>query len=90
MERHKKDKLTQLVFCDFSTPGGKDKGFNVYDDIKSKLVANGVPENKIAFIHDADTEKRKMNYLPKSETVKFVYLWGQLKKWGLERMFKTG
>jgi len=54
----KKDRLTQLVFCDFSTPG-KDKGFNVYDDIKKKLIADGVPEKEIAFIHDADTEKKK-------------------------------
>ena len=52
------DRLTQLIFCDFSTPG-KDKGFNVYDDIKQKLIASGVPESEIAFIHDADTEKKK-------------------------------
>jgi len=54
----KKDKLTQLIFCDFSTPG-KDKDFNIYDDIKKKLIADGVPENEITFIHDADTEKKK-------------------------------
>ncbi|MBR0080495.1 MAG: hypothetical protein IJP69_09010, partial [Synergistaceae bacterium] len=54
----KEDRLTQLIFCDFSTPG-KDKGFNVYDDIKQKLIADGVPESEIAFIHDADTEKKK-------------------------------
>ena len=39
------DRLTQLIFCDFSTPG-KDKGFNVYDDIKQKLIASGVPESE--------------------------------------------
>ena len=41
------DRLTQLIFCDFSTPG-KDKGFNVYDDIKQKLIASGVPEDEIS------------------------------------------
>lgn len=57
------EKLTQLVFCDMSTPkNGKEKsenGFSVYDDLKEKLVANGVPESEIAFIHDADTDKKK-------------------------------
>jgi hypothetical protein len=53
-----KDRLTQLVFCDFSTPN-KDGKFNVYDDIKAKLVSRGVPEHEIAFIHDADTEAKK-------------------------------
>jgi hypothetical protein len=47
------DRLTQLVFCDFSTPN-KDVRFNVYDDIKTKLIKRGIPENEIAFIHDAD------------------------------------
>lgn len=54
----KKDRLTQLVFCDFSTPNS-DGRFNVYDDIKRKLIAKGVPANEVAFIHDANTEIRK-------------------------------
>ena len=50
------EKLTQLIFCDLSTPG---KGFNIYDDIKTKLISRGVPESEIAFIHDANTEEKK-------------------------------
>ena len=49
-------KLTQLIFCDLSTPG---KGFNIYDDIKTKLISRGVPESEIAFIHDANTDEKK-------------------------------
>ena len=49
-------KLTQLIFCDLSTPG---KGFNIYDDIKTKLISRGVPAEKIAFIHDANTDEKK-------------------------------
>lgn len=57
--------LTQLVFCDFSTPkaaaaqGKAAREFNVYDDIRAKLIAAGVPAEEIAFIHDADTEAKK-------------------------------
>ena len=51
------EKSTQIIFCDFSTPNGK--GFNVYDDIKAKLIGKGVPANEIAFIHDAKTEEQK-------------------------------
>ena len=50
------EKLTQLIFCDLSTPG---KGFNIYDDIKKKLADRGVPESEIAFIHDANTDEKK-------------------------------
>lgn len=52
------DKLTQLLFCDLSTPKSSDS-FSVYTDVKSKLVERGVPENEIAFIHDAKTETQK-------------------------------
>ena len=57
-EASKEQKLTQLVFCDLSTPHGDGK-FNVYDDLKAKLVRMGVPETEIAFIHDAKTEAQK-------------------------------
>ena len=57
-EEGKEQKLTQLLFCDLSTPKG-DGNFNVYDDIKNKLLAAGVPENEVAFIHSADTEAKK-------------------------------
>lgn len=48
-------RLTQLCFCDFSTPN-KDGRFNVYTDIKAKLVERGIPEHEIAFIHDANAD----------------------------------
>ena len=57
-EEGKEQKLTQLLFCDLSTPKN-DGTFNVYDDIKSKLLAAGVPENEVEFIHNADTEAKK-------------------------------
>lgn len=57
-EASKEQKSTQLVFCDLSTPHG-DGNFNVYDDLKAKLVRMGVPETEIAFIHDAKTEAQK-------------------------------
>ena len=53
----KADKLTQLVFSDLSTP--KDGVFSVYTDIRDKLISRGVPQEEIAFIHDADTEVKK-------------------------------
>ena len=57
-EEGKEQKLTQLLFCDLSTPKN-DGTFNVYDDIRSKLLAAGVPENEVEFIHNADTEAKK-------------------------------
>lgn len=57
-EASKEQKSTQLVFCDLSTPHGDGK-FNVFDDLKAKLVRMGVPETEIAFIHDAKTEAQK-------------------------------
>lgn len=57
-EASKEQKSTQLVFCDLSTPHGDGK-FNVYDDLKAKLIRMGVPEAEIAFIHDAKTEAQK-------------------------------
>ncbi|MBR2209448.1 MAG: hypothetical protein IJ859_11630, partial [Synergistaceae bacterium] len=77
----KKDRLTQLVFCDFSTPG-KEKDFNVYDDIKKKLIADGVPEKEIAFIHDADTEKKKDELFAKVRSGEVRVLMGSTQKMG--------
>ena len=57
-EEGKDDRLTQLLFCDLSTPKA-DGTFSVYEDIRDKLLAAGVPESEIAFIHDADTEAKK-------------------------------
>ena len=58
------DKLTQLLFCDLSTPKN-DETFNVYDDIKKKLIQNGMAESEIAFIHDADSEAKKKELFSK-------------------------
>ena len=74
-------RLTQLVFCDFSTPN-KDGRFNVYDDIKAKLIERGIPENEIAFIHDADTETKKKDLFAKVRQGKVRVLFGSTFKMG--------
>lgn len=61
---HRDQKLTQLVFCDLSTPKN-DGTFSVYDDVRQKLMARGVPADEIAFIHDANTETRKKELFAK-------------------------
>jgi N12 class adenine-specific DNA methylase len=75
------DRLTQLVFCDFSTPN-KDGRFNVYDDIKAKLIERGIPEGEIAFIHDADTEVRKKELFAKVRQGRVRVLFGSTFKLG--------
>ena len=75
------DKLTQLLFCDLSTPKN-DGTFNVYDDIKTKLIANGVPAEEIAFIHDADTEAKKKDLFAKVRTGQVRVLLGSTAKMG--------
>jgi len=77
----KDGRLTQLVFCDFSTPN-KDGRFNIYDDIKAKLIERGVPEHEIAFIHDADTETRKKELFAKVRQGKVRVLFGSTFKMG--------
>ena len=74
-------RLTQLVFCDFSTPTA-DGRFNVYDDIKGKLLAQGVPEKEIAFIHDANTEARKKELFEKVRRGDVRVLFGSTFKMG--------
>ena len=66
-EEGQSDKLTQLLFCDLSTPKN-DGTFNVYEDIRAKLIQSGVPEEEIAFIHDADTEAKKKDLFAKVRT----------------------
>jgi N12 class adenine-specific DNA methylase len=56
-ERTRAERLTQLFFCDFSTPD--PVRFNIYHDVRAKLIERGVPESEIAFIHDADTDAQK-------------------------------
>ena len=80
-EKHKEDRLTQLVFCDLSTPHYDGK-FNVYDDIKNKLIAKGVPENEIAFVHDADTKAKKRELFSKVRTGQVRVLIGSTPKMG--------
>ena len=75
------DKLTQLVFCDFSTPKN-DGTFNVYDDIKAKLLAAGVPSEEVAFIHNADTEAKKKELFAKVRTGQVRVLLGSTQKMG--------
>ena len=58
-EDGKEERTTQLLFCDLSTPKG-DGSYNVYDDIRDKLVAKGVPREEVCFIHEADTEAKKI------------------------------
>lgn len=73
------DRLTQILFCDLSTPG---KGFSVYDDIRSKLIARGVPENEIAFIHNADTDAKKKELFAKVRSGQVRVLMGSTAKMG--------
>jgi len=77
----KDGKLTQLVFCDFSTPN-KEGRFNIYDDIRAKLIGRGIPENEIAFIHDADTETKKKELFAKVRQGKVRILFGSTFKMG--------
>jgi len=80
-EEHKPKRLTQLVFSDLSTPKG-DGVFSVYSDIKAKLMAKGVPEHEIAFIHDADTETRKKELFAKVRKGQIRILLGSTQKMG--------
>ena len=77
----KDQKLTQLLFCDLSTPKN-DGNFNVYDDIRKKLVAAGVPENEIEFIHNADTEAKKAALFSKVRSGDVRVLLGSTAKMG--------
>jgi SNF2 family DNA or RNA helicase len=79
-EEGKEGRLTQLMFCDFSTPS-KDK-FNVYDDIKRKLVQKGIPEHEIAYIHDADNEAKKKELFTKVRKGQIRVLMGSTAKMG--------
>ena len=80
-EDGKDQKLTQLLFCDLSTPKN-DGNFNVYDDIRKKLVAAGVPENEIEFIHNADTEAKKAALFSKVRSGDVRVLLGSTAKMG--------
>ena len=74
------EKLTQLLFCDLSTPRGE--GFHVYQDIKAKLIRGGIPEQEIAFIHDADSEAQKAALFSKVRSGSVRVLLGSTAKMG--------
>ena len=80
-EDTKEQKSTQLIFCDLSTPKG-DGTFNVYEDIRNKLMEKGIPENEIAFIHDANTELRKAELFAKVRSGQVRFLLGSTAKMG--------
>ena len=80
-EEGKDQKLTQLLFCDLSTPKN-DGNFNVYEDIRKKLISAGVPENEIEFIHNADTEAKKAALFSKVRSGDVRVLLGSTAKMG--------
>ena len=84
----KEDNLTQLIFCDMSTPKG-DGSFNVYDDIRTKLLAAGVPESEVEFIHNADTEGKKADLFSKVRSGKVRVLLGSTAKMGVGTNVQT-
>ncbi|MCD8188910.1 MAG: DEAD/DEAH box helicase family protein [Clostridiales bacterium] len=75
------ERSTQLIFCDLSTPKG-DGSFNVYDDVREKLVAKGIPREEVAFIHEANTETRKSELFAKVRSGQVRILLGSTPKLG--------
>ena len=80
-DKTKADKSTQLLFSDMSTPKG-DGEFNIYDDIRNKLVALGVPKEEIAFIHEAGSDKQKEELFAKVRKGDIRILIGSTQKMG--------
>lgn len=80
-ENTKEQKLAQLIFCDLSTPKG-DGTFSVYEDVRDKLIAKGVPLEEIAFIHDANTEIKKTELFAKVRSGQIRFLMGSTTKMG--------
>ena len=80
-EEGKADRTTQLIFCDLSTPKG-DGSFNVYDDVREKLVARGVPKEEVAFIHEYNTEAKKADLFAKVRAGQVRILMGSTPKLG--------
>ena len=80
-ENGKEKRSTQLFFCDLSTPK-TDGSFSVYNDIRDKLIARGVPESEIKFIHDADTETKKADLFKKVRKGEVRVLMGSTQKMG--------
>lgn len=80
-DKTKEDRSTQLLFSDMSTPKG-DGEFNIYDDIREKLVAMGIPKEEIAFIHEANTDKQKDELFAKVRKGDVRILLGSTQKMG--------
>lgn len=80
-EQTQEQRSAQLVFCDLSTPKG-DGSFNVYDDLKKKLIGKGIPEEEIAYIHDANTEARKKELFARVRSGQVRVLIGSTQKMG--------
>ena len=80
-DKTKEDKSTQLLFSDMSTPKG-DGSFNIYDDIRDKLVDLGIPKEEIAFIHEANTDKQKDELFAKVRKGEIRILMGSTQKMG--------
>jgi len=80
-EQTKEQKSAQIIFCNLSTPKG-DGTFNVYEDIRNKLIDKGVPPEEIAFIHDANTEQRKTELFGKVRSGQVRFLLGSTQKMG--------
>ena len=80
-DKTKEEKLTQLIFCDLSTPKDKDS-FNVYSDIKRKLMEKGVPEEEIRFIHEANSDTQKAELFAKVRSGQVRFLLGSTGKMG--------
>lgn len=80
-KEYKDENLTQIMFCDLSTPNGKNE-FNVYDDIKMKLIAKGIPEEEVEHIHIAKTEKQKQDLFSKVRQGKVRVINGSTSKMG--------
>lgn len=87
-EQTKEQKSTQLIFCALSTPKG-DGTFNVYEDIRNKLIEKGVPLEEIPFIHEANTELRKAELFVKVRSGQACFLLGSTQKMGAEPMCRT-
>ena len=79
-ERTKAQRSTQMIFCDLSTP--RTDGFDVYNDIRDKLVARGIPKDEVQFIHDADTEAKKAELFGKVRSGAVRVLMGSTQKMG--------
>ena len=79
-KKTKEQRSTQMIFCDLSTP--KEDGFDVYNDVRDKLVAKGIPKEEVQFIHDADTETKKAELFGKVRNGTVRVLMGSTQKMG--------